>query len=79
VAQGIGPELNSGPQYCKNKNKKGLAWWVKSVILAIQEAEIGRIAILGQSRQKILETTCQPIKLTVLCMHLSFWLCGTQK
>jgi hypothetical protein len=33
------------------------AWWVKSIILATQEAEVGKIMVQGQSGQKVHETS----------------------
>jgi hypothetical protein len=36
--------------------------WVMPIILATQEAEIVRTAVLGQLGQKVQETLSQPIK-----------------
>jgi hypothetical protein len=36
-------------------------WWLTPVILATWEAEIRRIAVRGQTRQKVQETPYQPI------------------
>jgi hypothetical protein len=38
----------------------GRAWWLKPIILAVWEAEIGRILISGQPRQKLHELSSQP-------------------
>jgi hypothetical protein len=45
------------------------------VILATQKVEIGRILVQGQPRQKVLETTSQPIKAGRNVACLSFQLC----
>jgi hypothetical protein len=37
-------------------------WWLMPIILAIQEAEIRRMAVHGHSRQKVLMTLSQLIK-----------------
>jgi hypothetical protein len=37
-------------------------WWLTPVILATREVKISRIAIRGQSGQKVHETPSQPIK-----------------
>jgi hypothetical protein len=43
------------------KYKISQAWWLGPVILATQEVKLWRIAIQGQSRQKVVKTTSQPI------------------
>jgi hypothetical protein len=66
VAQGEGHEFK--PQYCKKK-KRHLSYvsWLKPVILATQEAEIGRITAQGQLDQKVHETSSQPSWVPVTC------------
>jgi hypothetical protein len=54
-------ELAAFPRtpYCLcNKNSKTVtkAWWLKPVILAMWEAEIGRIVVQDQSRQIVCKT-----------------------
>jgi hypothetical protein len=58
VAQDEDPEFKS--QYCKiKKDFPGQAHWLKPVILATQEAEIKRIKVQGQPRQKFMRTPSQ--------------------
>jgi hypothetical protein len=40
--------------------------WLILVILASQEAQIGKMPIRGQSMQKVHETSCQPVKVGVV-------------
>jgi hypothetical protein len=37
-------------------------WWLSLIISAIWEAEIRRLAVPGQCRQKVFKTPCQLIK-----------------
>jgi hypothetical protein len=48
---------------CVFKNCIGQAQWLKPAILAIQEAQIRRIVVQAQPRQKVLEIPSQPIKI----------------
>jgi hypothetical protein len=41
------------------ENNWGWEWWLKPVILAAWKAEIGRITIRGQSKQKVYMTPSQ--------------------
>jgi hypothetical protein len=36
-------------------------WWLKPIILATREAEIGRITVGGQARQKVHKISFQPM------------------
>jgi hypothetical protein len=45
--------------------------WLKLIILAIQEAEIGKIVFLGQPRQKVWEIPSQPMAGLGGTVHLS--------
>jgi predicted CopG family antitoxin len=46
--------------HLKKKKKKNTKW-LTPVILTIQEAEIGKIMVQNQSRQKVPETQSQPM------------------
>jgi hypothetical protein len=56
-------EGNSGKKLARPPSQQtSWARWYHSVIPATQEAEIGRVTVRGQSRQKLLETLSQLIK-----------------
>jgi hypothetical protein len=42
------------------KSKAG-HWWLTSAVLAIWEAEMGKIEVQDQTKQKVQETVCQTI------------------
>jgi hypothetical protein len=44
----------------EDDDKRGWAQWFSPVIPVAQEAEIDRITIQGQPRQKVIETSYQP-------------------
>jgi hypothetical protein len=60
-------------QYYKKKNErrkyksrnKGWAWWITSIIVSTQEAEIGRITVQGQWGQKGCDTILTNKKLCI--------------
>jgi hypothetical protein len=47
------------------------AWWLKTVILVIQEVEIRGIIFQDQIGQKVLKNPSQSIKAGCGCVHLS--------
>jgi hypothetical protein len=47
--------------YVKLKKLFGHAWRLKPIILSTREAEIRRIMVQGQPRQKVYKTSSQPM------------------
>jgi hypothetical protein len=54
----------------KRKKKKILTQLLMAIILATQEAEIGRFMVQGQPRQKVSKTPPQPTSQAWWCMPL---------
>jgi hypothetical protein len=55
------------------------AQWLKFIILATHEVEIGRVAVQGQLGQKVNKTPFQPIKAQCSGTCLFSQLCGKHK
>jgi hypothetical protein len=58
MAQGIGPEFK--PQHTHTHTHTHTQVSYTPIILAIQEAKIGRIVVGGQPKQKVSKTPSQP-------------------
>jgi hypothetical protein len=65
--------MQSWGDSCFKKRKEIWTWWLTSVILAIWEAEVGRIFIQGQSREKFIRPHLnQQLGLVTCIFHSSY-------